>query len=65
MKQKIAKARRAMPAMVATLANFFHHLPDGTTAAERFFAKAPADLFEWLLAHVALPARPASSRLAT
>ena len=54
-----------MPAMVAVLANFFHHRPDGTTAAERFFAKAPADLFEWLLAHFALPARPASSRLAT
>lgn len=50
---------------LTVLANFFHRRPDGTTAAERFFATAPSDLFEWLLAHVALPARPASSRLAT
>jgi hypothetical protein len=50
---------------LTVLANFFHRRPDGTTPAERFFATAPSDLFEWLLAHVALPARPASSRLAT
>ena len=50
---------------LTVLANFFHCRPDGTTAAERFFATAPSDLFEWLLAHIALPARPASSRLAT
>lgn len=47
---------------LTVLANFFHHRPDGTTAAERFFAKAPSDLFEWLLAHVPLPVRPARPR---
>jgi Family of unknown function (DUF6399) len=35
----------------------------GTTAAERFFGKKPADLFEWLLSRLPLPARPASQRL--
>ena len=50
---------------LTVLGNFFHRRPDGTTAAERFFATAPSDLFEWLLTHVPLPARPASSRLAT
>ena len=50
---------------LTVLANFFHRRPDGTTAAERFFGTAPSDVCEWLLAHVALPARPARSRLAT
>lgn len=50
---------------LTVLANFFHRRPDATTAAERFFATTPSDLFEWLLAHVPLPARPARSRLAT
>jgi Family of unknown function (DUF6399) len=35
----------------------------GTTAAERFFGKKPADLFEWLLGRLPLPARPARQRL--
>ena len=35
----------------------------GTTAAERFFGKKPADLFEWLLSRLPLPARPARQRL--
>jgi len=35
----------------------------GTTAAERFFGKKPADLIEWLLSRLPLPARPASQRL--
>lgn len=34
----------------------------GTTAAERFFGKKPADLFEWLLARLPMPARPAQQR---
>jgi hypothetical protein len=34
----------------------------GTTAAERFFGKKPADLFEWLLSRLPLPARPARQR---
>jgi hypothetical protein len=35
----------------------------GTTAAERFFGKKPADLFDWLLNRLPLPARPARQRL--
>lgn len=35
---------------------------DGTTAAERFFGKKPAELFGWLLERLPLPARPASRR---
>ncbi len=34
----------------------------GTTAAERFFGQKPADLFEWLLIRLPLPARPARQR---
>jgi Family of unknown function (DUF6399) len=34
----------------------------GQTAAERFFGKKPADLFEWLLARLPLPTRPARPR---
>jgi hypothetical protein len=34
----------------------------GTTAAERFFGKKPADLFDWLLRRLPLPARPARQR---
>jgi Family of unknown function (DUF6399) len=34
----------------------------GQTAAERFFGKKPADLFEWLLVRLPLPARPARPR---
>lgn len=35
----------------------------GTTAAERFFGKKPADLFTWLLLRLPLPGRPARQRL--
>ena len=42
--------------------NYFISRPDGTTAAERFFNAKPADLFEWLLDHLDMPARPASLR---
>jgi hypothetical protein len=34
----------------------------GQTAAERFFGQKPADLFEWLMARLPLPARPAQLR---
>jgi hypothetical protein len=34
----------------------------GTTAAERFFGKKPANLFDWLLTRLPLPTRPASQR---
>jgi hypothetical protein len=42
--------------------NYFIKRPDGTTAAERFFGAKPADLFEWILDRVSLPARPAKKR---
>lgn len=42
--------------------NYFIKRPDRTTAAERFFGAKPADLFEWLLDHIDLPARPAKKR---
>ncbi len=42
--------------------NYFSLRPDGTTAAERFFGKAPDDLFEWLVARLPMPARPAKRR---
>jgi hypothetical protein len=42
--------------------NYFIHRPDGSTAAERFFGAAPADMFDWLLDHLDMPARPASKR---
>ncbi|MGD9822814.1 DUF6399 domain-containing protein [Desulfobacter sp.] len=31
---------------------------DGTTAAERFFESKPANMFEWLVEKMPLPARP-------
>jgi hypothetical protein len=42
--------------------NYFIRRPDRTTAAERFFGRAPTDLFDWLLDHLDIPARPASIR---
>ena len=42
--------------------NYFIRRPDGTTAAERFFGTAPAGLFDWLLDHLDMPARPATRR---
>ena len=35
---------------------------EGTTAAQRFFGQAHADLFQWLLDHMPLPARPKKKR---
>ena len=46
-----------------TIHNYFIQRQDGTTAAERFFAAKPNDLFVSLLDHVDLPGRPAQSRL--
>jgi hypothetical protein len=42
--------------------NYFIRRSDGTTAAERFFGARPSDLFEWILDHINVPARPASRR---
>ncbi|MEW6736820.1 MAG: DUF6399 domain-containing protein, partial [Acidobacteriota bacterium] len=39
--------------------NYFIKRRDGTTAAQRFFGSKPADLFQWLIDRVSLPARPA------
>jgi hypothetical protein len=49
-------------AALTVLANYFHRRHDGTTAAERFFAERPNDLFEWLLSHVSALPRPAARR---
>ncbi len=49
-------------AALTTIHNYFLRRPDGTTPAERFFGSKPADLFEWLLDHVPMPARPARKR---
>jgi len=42
--------------------NFHIRRADGTTAAERFFGRAPEPLFEQVLARVPLPPRPARRR---
>ncbi len=47
---------------LTTLHNYWLKRKDGTTAAERFFGKKPADLFGWLLERLPLPARPARRR---
>ncbi len=47
---------------LTALHNYFIQRPDGTTAAERFFEAKPADLFEWLLDRIPVPARPATRR---
>ncbi|WP_295407323.1 DUF6399 domain-containing protein, partial [uncultured Thiocystis sp.] len=36
--------------------------PDGTTAAERFFGRPPAPLFEQLLERMPMPPSPARRR---
>ncbi len=43
--------------------NFVIRRPDGTTAAQRFFGKEPHDLFDWLLARIPYPPRPAAKRI--
>jgi hypothetical protein len=42
--------------------NYFITRQDGTTAAERFFEKAPDNLFEWLLENTDCPPLPAKRR---
>jgi hypothetical protein len=42
--------------------NYWLKRGDGTTAAARFFGSKPADLFEHLVAHLPVPARPAKRR---
>jgi hypothetical protein len=42
--------------------NYWIKRGDGTTAAARFFGAKPADLFEYLLDHLSVPARPAQRR---
>jgi ABC-type transporter Mla MlaB component len=42
--------------------NYFIQLPNGTTAAERFFGHQPAKMFPWLLENLDMPARPATKR---
>lgn len=39
--------------------NYWIKRPDGSTAADRFFEVPHDDLFDWLLDHMDLPARPA------
>lgn len=55
-------SRRKLRALTA-LHNYWLRRTDGTTAAERFFGRPPADLFGWLLERLPLPARPARRRL--
>jgi hypothetical protein len=47
---------------LTVLHNYFVQRADGSTAAERFYGRAPRDLFAWLLEHVSLPARPRVAR---
>ena len=42
--------------------NFYIRRADGSTAAERFFGRAHAPLFEQLIDHVPLPPRPRRRR---
>jgi hypothetical protein len=55
-------SRRKLRALTA-LHNDWLKRADGTTAAARFFGGQPADLFDWLLERLPLPARPARRRL--
>jgi len=49
-------------AALTAVHNFPIRRADGTTAAERFFGRAPEPLFEQVLARVPLPPRPARRR---
>lgn len=56
---------RISPRKLAALTvvhNFFIQRPDGSTPAQRFFEQDHPSLFEYLLDHVDLPARPAKKR---
>ena len=45
------------------IACYYARRADGTTAAERFSGQPPDDAFQWLLAHLPVPAQPRASRL--
>jgi hypothetical protein len=47
---------------LTTVHNYFIKRSDNTTAAERFFGVKPRDLFEYIMARVELPGRPAQNR---
>ncbi len=49
-------------AALTVVHNYYVTRLDGTTAAERFFGSKPADLFDWLVDHLEVPARPAAKR---
>jgi hypothetical protein len=49
-------------AALTAVHNFHIRRPDGTTAAERFFGRAPAPLFQQIIARVPLPPRPRRRR---
>ena len=49
---------------LTVLHNYAVQREDGSTAAERFYGAAPRDLFQWLLEHLSLPARPRTARRA-
>lgn len=56
---------RLLPRKLSALTvvhNYFITRPDGTTAAERFFAQKPRNLFDVLLDKLAVPRRPAATR---
>jgi len=45
-----------------TIHNYVIEREDGTTAAERFVAIKPRDLFGWLLEQLPMPSRPRKRR---
>jgi len=47
-------------AALTVIHNFHIRRPDGSSAAERFFGSHHDELFEWLLDHLDVPARPRS-----
>jgi hypothetical protein len=47
---------------LTVLHNYLVRREDGSTAAERFYGVAPRNLFEWLLQHLPVPARPHAHR---
>jgi len=49
---------------LTVLHNYLVRRLDGTTAAERFYAAAPRELFAWLLDRLSIPARPRARRRA-
>jgi len=52
-------------AALTVVHNYYVIRSDGTSAAERFFGAKPADLFDWLVDHLDVPARPAAKRSKT